>query len=328
MPAPNPPAGYPMPDAPAPRKRHVGWWIAGGITAVLVLGCCGVGAGAVLLSDLPAGDDGPPAMSAGDYHQLIARIDGDLGTAMGAVTTATSPAKVSNATEKLRATTSASLDEIRGTNPPKGQAAAHGALLDALVSMDTTAAATGSAADAYEVCTGTSAAAMIARSEATKATRAAAQLLAQADPPLAQPFAAYLPEPTPDANRRLKHGAFLARPNGGSGHLKITGGKQDALVTLARKGAKKPTLSVYIRAKAKLTITGIRDGDYRVYIANGVDWDPRAKRFNRDCGYQRDTTGMRFSTSSATYTIWRLTLQAGAAGNVPSEPADPDTFPI
>jgi hypothetical protein len=114
----------------------------------------------------------------------------------------------------------------------------------------------------------------------------------------------------------------------GQGQLKIeNGGSSDAVINLVLGSAKTPTVSVYVRAKGKHTVSSIKDGTYRIYMTGGKDWDGRAKAFSRNCNFQRFEDTFKFTTTSSQYTIWTITLTPVAGGNARTSEVDPNSFP-
>jgi hypothetical protein len=90
---------------------------------------------------------------------------------------------------------------------------------------------------------------------------------------------------------------------------------------------KKPTLTVYVRSKAKFTATGVADGTYRIYSATGQDWNASKKGFTRGCGFTKFDDTFKFTTTSTSSTIWQITLTPVANGNASTSSVDPDAFP-
>ena len=84
---------------------------------------------------------------------------------------------------------------------------------------------------------------------------------------------------------------------------------------------------MYVRSNGKFTATGVKDGTYRVYSASGTDYDSAKKGFTRDCGFTKFDDTFKFTTSSTSSTIWRLTLTPVANGNASTSEVDPGAFP-
>lgn len=132
-------------------------------------------------------------------------------------------------------------------------------------------------------------------------------------------------------NRRLPNGRFIrGERRSGRGSLKIhNGDKRDSVVTVMRGGTK--AFSVYVRKKSRFKVSGVRDGNYRVYFTHGVDWDARAKAFTRNCRFERFEDTVRFKTTYTATQVrwhdWQITLHSLVGGNAPTKDVDPSEFP-
>lgn len=131
--------------------------------------------------------------------------------------------------------------------------------------------------------------------------------------------------------RRLPTGRYIrSESRTGRGTLTIhNGGTQDAVITLVR--SKRKVVSVYVRKKGKFTVSGVRDGKYRIYFTTGVDWDPKARSFTRSCSFSQfdDPLGFRttYSSTLVRWQTWRITLHRITGGNARTRNVDPDKFP-
>lgn len=320
--------------------------VAGLLTVLLLVGCCGgswllyargtdggppLGSGVGASSAAPTtGSPAPPptAVSPQQYQEALTTMQRNLAGAFDKLRAAKNPTAVAQAAEALAGAARAEGDRLAGLAAPAAVASAHAALVAALRQLPAVADDAGAAADSRQVCSGPAATALVSRAASVEPLRAAVRQLATADPARAYPLGAFLPEPTKDANRRLANGAYLTRASGGSGHLKIdNGGQVDMVVSVVKSGAKKPVTTVYVRARSKHTITAVKDGTYELFLASGADWDAKARRFNRDCGFSRFDDPLKFTTTAQEYTIWSVTLQATAGGNAATSDVDPNTFP-
>ncbi|GAA3446061.1 hypothetical protein Pve01_13980 [Planomonospora venezuelensis] len=130
-------------------------------------------------------------------------------------------------------------------------------------------------------------------------------------------------------NRRLPNGRIIrSESRTGRGSLKIhNGGKRDAVIVMLRGG--KRVVTVYVRGKSKATISGVRDGKYKVFYTTGTDWDSRA--FTRSCEFTQFGKTVPFKTTySGAYVRWNnwtITLHSVKGGTVRSKPLKPDDFP-
>ncbi len=133
-----------------------------------------------------------------------------------------------------------------------------------------------------------------------------------------------------EANHRLSSGKFVKDgKRNGRGVLKITGGDEDAVVTLARGG--KAVFSVYVRKNGKAQVKSISDGSYAIYFTSGTDWNAKARKFNRGCTYEKFEKKAKFTTKTTstqiTYTIFTIGLKTTLGGNSPVNPIEPGELP-
>ncbi|AVT40343.1 hypothetical protein [Plantactinospora sp. BB1] len=344
---PGPPFGGPpqfgaFPPPPAKSGRGKIIAIVGGAVAVVLLVALAVPlliwAGNRGSDDPPSnrtasGQDGEPSPSAApisvqEYQALLAEVDKALAPGFTQLGAAKNPKAVGAAAGTIGRTLDQQISALSNVVPPQNAATAHADLLRGLEGMVDSITETGSAAGAGEVCLGSSALARLSRDPAAEDVRTAQQALAAADP--AQPYQVgkFVPKKTADSNRRLSNGAYIKRVRSGQGQLKIeNGGSSDAVINLVLGSAKTPTVSVYVRAKGKHTVSSVKDGTYRIYMTGGKDWDARAKAFSRNCNFQRFEDTFKFTTTSSQYTIWTITLTPVAGGNAQTSEVDPNSFP-
>ncbi|GIG92492.1 hypothetical protein [Plantactinospora endophytica] len=343
---PGPPYGPPPQFGafpPPPRKSGRGKIIAivGGAVAVVLL----VALAVPLLIWAGNRDDDPPSnrsasgaggepspsaapISAQEYQALLAEVDKAVAPGFTQLGAAKNPKAVGIAAGTIGRALDQQISALSRVVPPQNAATAHADLLRGLEGMIDSITETGSAAGAGEVCLGSSALARLSRDTSADDIRTAQQALAAADP--AQPYQVgkFVPKKTADGNRRLSNGAYIKRVRSGQGQLKIeNGGSSDAVINLVLGSAKSPTVSVYVRAKGKHTVSSVKDGTYRIYMTGGKDWDARAKAFSRNCNFQRFEDTFKFTTTSSQYTIWTITLTPVAGGNAQTSEVDPNAFP-
>jgi hypothetical protein len=335
---------YPVAAPPKPNRGFLKpSMVAGLLVLAVLIACCGIGA--VLrgnnddTSITSAGDTGdtpatataaPEAepVSPQEYQAALTTADGRLTQAFTQLSAARTPKGAQDAAAAIGTAAETGNSELAAITPPEAVAGAHQALLTALTDLSAAAGETQSAAGDRQVCTGGSATALLSRSPAVDAVRAAGQQLATADPGQAYAIGGKLPKDTADTTRRAKNGSYVKRTRGGSGHLKIdNGGRADSVVSLVKSGTSKPAITVYVRGRSKFTVTGVRDGTYTVFMSNGQDWDPRARKFTRNCGFSKFDDTMKYTTTSRQYTIWSVTLNPVAGGNASTSGVDPDEFP-
>jgi hypothetical protein len=332
----GPPQGVAVPPpqgvgaGPTRRNRIIG----GVVAAVLLATCCGV---ARLFSGDDSGTDsapngrplvGAPApgtapVAPEKYQALLTKADATLLAGFRTLGTARSPKGVKASAAGLTSALDAQSKVLLAVAPPTAVASAHSDLVAALSDLGGALPGTGSNA----VCLGPAATSKVSQAAAADRVRAAARALATADPAKAYKFGAFVPKETKDANRRLGNGTFIKRGRGGSGELEIANGSRDAVISIVRNGAKTPTTRVYVRGGKSFTVSGIKDGTYQIFMTDGQDWDPELKAFSRGCAFQRFDDPLKFTTTSGSYSIWKITVTKSVGGNASSSEVDPDAFP-
>lgn len=173
--------------------------------------------------------------------------------------------------------------------------------------------------------------ARLGRSDGLTAVRDAANALTDKGRAQGYVFGLLAPLAAEEQNRRLPNGQ-LVRPGSRTGRGQLTvdnGGNWDAVVTLAVD--KRPAVSVYVRANAKHTVDGIRDGSYLVYYTTGTDWDAKARGFTRGCAFAQFNDSFEFVTTRTATQVqwdkWTITLQPVSGGTARTSDVDPDEFP-
>jgi hypothetical protein len=121
------------------------------------------------------------------------------------------------------------------------------------------------------------------------------------------------------------------RGTSGKGQLAIENGTdEDALVTLSRDG--RAVYAVYCRASDDTELTGIADGDYDMFVAQGDGWNRELRRFTASPDYTKFDDPASFATVRETdairYTRLRITLQPAVGGNAGTVPVDPESYPV
>jgi hypothetical protein len=268
----------------------------------------------------------PVAASPEEYQGALTALDAALAGGVGKVGAARTPATVRNAADALALTLRAETEKLREITPPRPVAAAHDEQVTALEALSDAI----SAGSTETVCSGSSATSWMSREAATNRLRAAAQALTTADPARAYQVGASLPKTGKDLNRRLGNGRYLKRTtSNGAGQLRIkNGGAADGVISVLPAKAKQPAAVVYVRGKQSFTVRGVRDGTYQIYVSTGQDWDAKAKTFSRGCTFDRFDDTFKFTTTSTSYTIWEITVQAASGGNATATGVSPDDFPV
>ena len=157
-------------------------------------------------------------------------------------------------------------------------------------------------------------------------------------PPVSNPVAAnpalsaaVTPGPGPSGSRPANGAVVPKRGKAGKGELAIENGTdEDALLTLSRDG--RAVYAVYIRASAQAELTGIADGDYEMFVAQGDGWNDELRRFTASPDYTKFDDLASFATVRETdgirYTRLRITLQPVVGGNAGTDPVDPESYPV
>jgi len=345
-----PPPGFgpgPLPVGPPPARRRgtKALLITGGLALVLLVGCCGVTVALLNNSDDSKRRDvagtqtssatapttsapEPTAVSGTEYQQTLTTIDSDLARAVTALRAAKNPKAISTAADAFATAARSAASQLEAITAPAAASTGHTSLVSGLEDLATAAEETGAAADSRTVCAGASATALFSRSPAIARMRGIAQQLATADPSQAYKVGTFLPQKVNDTARRLGNGAYVKRTRGGSGQMKISNGESiDKVVSLVPAGSKAAATTVYVRGKSSHTVSGVKDGTYRIYVTLGVDWDSSQRRFTRKCGFAQFADPLKFATTSRTYTIWTITLKPTAGGNARTTDVEPDAFP-
>jgi hypothetical protein len=331
---PAPVAGYPAgPPTAKPVRKGLLIGVGSAVAVVLIAGCC-IG-GRLIISNndnnkaaQPTGsattgvtNAGPIAPAA--YSQLLSSADTALKTDFAKLNTA-NQSTLATAGPATAQSMKAQADRLLAVTPPGSASSANKELAGALQAWADVVQDVGATKSPCPAAGGPYP--DMLRSQFATDVRAAAKDLAAADPTFK--FGTFLPAAPKQQSRRLANGAFVKKPGKrGLGHLEIKNGAGDTTISLVPTSGKKPTLTVYVRSKAKFTATGVADGTYRIYSATGQDWNPSKKGFTRGCGFTKFDDTFKFTTTSTASTIWQITLTPVANGNASTSSVDPDAFP-
>ncbi|WP_194918974.1 hypothetical protein [Catenulispora rubra] len=249
-------------------------------------------------------------MSSAAYGQSLSSVNSQLAPDFQAVVSAESQDAVKSALSKL-SSDAQSLSNGLPSDPPDALSAPTTQLSQALSSLSSSATST--AGDVGSgVCTSASALAEFTRSDGAKAIRSAATALSAIDASYGKDVAAFLPAPIADKTRQLPNGDVL-RHSDGPGSLTINNSGTDAIVTLTKTGTKTPVASVYVRAGASTTLSGIPGAAFDIYVSSGTDFDSAAQKFTRQCSFTKTDKTWDFTDSD-----WSLTLTPQVNGNLSS----------
>ena len=275
----------------------------------------------------------PAALSPSRYQAALNALDAAVAGRIERVRAARTPGALSTALARLEQSVRGQTSKLRSLAPPVAVSAEHVRVVRALDTLGSDVAGLQAAAEAAAVCIGSAGTASIGRSEGAAEARAAAARLAAADRAHRYHVGAFLPQKTRAATRRLRNGTLVKRPNGGHGELSIdNGGSADAVISLVRVRAKKPSMTVYVRAGDSFTVRRISNGTYRIYMTTGADWDKTARLFSRDCSFEAFDEPAEFTTRTTStaiqYTVHEITVTPVAGGNATTSGVDPGAFPV
>jgi hypothetical protein len=274
------------------------------------------------------------ATAAADYWPTVNGINTKLAADIQQIESARTPTAVSSAITAAEADVYLDYYRLIGMNPPGAAQAAQDALVSALRDFRGDLTSAGSAADANQVCAGSSALEMLSSSPGTRELRSAEAELAKVDPTAGARTGSFLPPPTAYTNRRLADGALVKRAaQSGLGQLTVhNNNDQDAVVSLVLGNSGVATMALYIRARSSATTTGIPDGSYQAYYTTGADWDGSEHLFTRFCDFEKLNKVIPFTTTAqgngvTEYTTEQITLHTYFAGNVTASRVPADKFP-
>lgn len=271
----------------------------------------------------------PTRVSEDEYRQLLTALDEALTPEFQRLSTARTPAAVSDAASSSRTSLLSHTDTLRELVPPVIAQAQHDNLIPALDALAADLATASGAGDRKAVCVGSSAIAMVSRSAGAERVRSAAGALSAVDQTHPFRVGSFLPGSTADATRRPANGTLITKPSRrGLGTLTVdNGGSSDAAVSLVPLNSKAAILSMYVRAGGSFTASGVTDGQYDIFVTSGTDWDPAGRLFTRDCDFAKFDKPTMFVTSNSQYTRVSITLTPVMNGNTTIKPVNPDGFP-
>lgn len=113
----------------------------------------------------------------------------------------------------------------------------------------------------------------------------------------------------------------------GSGELNVKNGTDGDGVVILADLDDKPLLAAYIRSGESYRLTGIPNGEYRLFFSKGDRWDDEKKAFTRRVSRQRFEDTFLFTSTATSYSVWDVTLYGVAGGNAGAEDVADDQFP-
>jgi hypothetical protein len=272
--------------------------------------------------------------AAANYWPAVNGINTKLAADIQQIRSARTPTAVSSAVTGAEAEVYLDYYLLLSMNPPGAAQAAQDALVTALRDFRGNLTSTGSAADASQVCAGSSALQMLSSSAGAEELRSAEAELAKVNPTAGARASSFLPAATAYTHRRLTDGTLVKRSvRSGLGQLTIhNGNSQDAVVSLVLRGSDVATMALYVRAKSSATTTGIADGAYQVYYTTGADWDGSEHLFTRYCDFEKLNKVIPFTATQQSdgvtqYTTEQITLNSVLAGNITASRVPADKFP-
>jgi hypothetical protein len=275
-----------------------------------------------------AGSSEPASVAATpeEYQQALSGLDERLDEGFADVNKVRSPVRLPEAIAALRA----QVDEERATLtqivPPETIADAHEELDVALADLSTDLTTLESDATSNVVCAGSAAVQRAGNGDGAAAVREAAARLAESDPVEEYTVGTFVPDEGKLRNRRGRNGDQRSGRRNGPNVLNVKGSpEQDALLKLRIK--KRGIRNVYVRSGSNVEVTDLPDGNYDVFITQGVDFNRKAGRFTRECRFSRLDDQLRFRSTATQYSVWDLELTETVFGNAPSSPMDPNDFP-
>jgi hypothetical protein len=306
-----------LPPPPGHRTRAAATLL---IVALLAGGCGRLTAGG------PAGEAGGD--SPARYRQGLATTAKPLSSALAGMAGAMTLPALTGRLAQAEQAASATAEQLDQLEPPREARAGHADLVRAVWQLNSDLGALADAVGAHELCASSAVMARLGASRGLAALRDAGGALA-AVAGGAQGYRLDLQvPPTPKEQRRRLGNGQLVRPGSRTGQGELTvqnHSGQDAVLTLAL--GRRPVLSVYVRSGAGAKVAGVRDGVYQVWYTKGVDWDPRARAFTRDCAFERFDGTFAFKTTATQSTAWTVGLEPASGGNANATEVDPKDFP-
>jgi len=274
-----------------------------------------------------SGTPTPTGMSPASYQRELSAFDARLGRQFAALRKARTLNAVRKTMLDLQVTLFDAKADLGLLDPPVAVQSAHDALLGAVDALETDVADAVSAAADGQVCAGSSATALISRTDGARQVRTATTKFA-ADRSHKYRVGRFMPRKQGDRNRRLGNGTVIHHSTSGSGHLEIDNrGSGDTVVSLVRPGARRPVVAVYVRGGGTTTVRQIGDGTYRIFMTGGRDWDPALHVFTRYCTFERFEKLFPYRTTATTYPGWKIWMKRTPGGNAKTSRVEPDSFP-
>ncbi|GII93709.1 hypothetical protein [Sinosporangium siamense] len=269
-----------------------------------------------------------PALDAVSYRRELASSTEPVRDALKSLAEAKSRKSLRTRLAKTRDSLLTAEQRLRGILPPVEAQAAHTDYVNQLNALASGMRIVQGDLSSRTLCTAPSVmAALGSRGQIKTLDRAGEALAGTGDYP-ADVVTVKIPK---RESRRLPHGRFIrSESRTGRSSLRIhNGSKYDAVVTAFR--GKTKAFTVYVRKKKKLTVSGVRDGKYKIYYTRGVDWQSKVRAFGRSCSFELFGNSLKFKTrytsTHVRWNNWTITLHAVKGGTVSTKSVDPEDYP-
>lgn len=267
------------------------------------------------------------------YQKLLTAIGASITPTVQQLEQATTPAEVNSASSSLDSAISSAVQQLDSALPPDAIRSTNRALLsDFTVLYNSSVPKIGSSALTNKLCGGVSAIAELSNDQGIAGLRDTLAKLATADPAHPYHLGPLFPGAHPAPNRGAENGAVLAGAGGGKNSVSIKNvSGTDQAVTFA--DLSHPVFTVYVKAGATTSASGIADGHYTVYSTGGTDWDASRGRFTRDCSFSKFGVPAAMKDNGYTHTNIDLTVRkidplAPPSGPFPEQSSiDPLEYP-
>ncbi|MGV9294348.1 hypothetical protein [Amycolatopsis sp. NPDC003676] len=254
------------------------------------------------------------------YQKLLTDIGASITPTVQQLEQATTPAEVNSASSSLSSAVSSAIQQLDSALPPDAIRSTNRALLsDFTVLYNSSVPKIESSALTNKLCGGVSAIAELSNDQGVAGLRDTLAKLATADPAHPYHLGPLFPDALPAPNRSAENGAVLAGAGGSKNSVSIENvSGTDQAVTFA--DLSRPVFTVYVKAGATTSASGIADGHYTVYSTGGTDWDASRGRFTRDCSFSKFGVPAAMKDNGYTHTNIDLTVHKLDPRELPSGP--------
>jgi hypothetical protein len=300
------------------RSRNQRSWVVeacAGLLTLALVGGCELGS----RDPEPVAATVPPTTAGMSMAEYAGRLDAQakrIKSTMAQVSAVRSHADLQLNLEAARLTVRDVANGLGGLTVPAGADAGHDRFVALLNDLEKQLGNVADAAYDQEVCAPRPVMAKLNASGVTRKLDAAGKELASVTGGLYEPVE-FVPSNLAKGKRPTS-GTVVRRPTGSGRNVVEVDNRRkglDIVVTLVK--GKRPVFSMYVRSKSKATFTGIPDGTYTVYVANGLDWDRKLRAFARYCSFERFRGASKFNIAPTYHTLWEfwMTDEAGPNDN-------------